>query len=133
MAKSLSNDLRERLVSAVDGGMSRRTAAKRFGVAASTAIKWVDQWERTGGVQPRPQGGDHRSHHIEAYAEEILGLIEPYDMAATGPETVEGWRRFIEASRPALNRPRAKPAMPSPRRRFSRPLATSARPTGCTR
>ena len=30
---------------------------------------------------------------------EILGLIESYDMAATGPDTVEGWRRFIEASR----------------------------------
>jgi len=30
---------------------------------------------------------------------QILGLLEPYDMAATGPETIEGWRRFIEASR----------------------------------
>ena len=30
---------------------------------------------------------------------EILGLLEPYDMSATGPDTVEGWRRFIEASR----------------------------------
>lgn len=68
-------DIRNRLVRAVTDGMNRRLAAKRFGVAASTAIKWVDQWERTGGVEPRPQGGDHRSHHIEAYAEEILDLI----------------------------------------------------------
>jgi gamma-glutamyltranspeptidase/glutathione hydrolase len=30
---------------------------------------------------------------------EILGLLEPYDMSATGPDTTEGWRRFIEASR----------------------------------
>ncbi|MCW5725747.1 MAG: gamma-glutamyltransferase [Maricaulaceae bacterium] len=29
----------------------------------------------------------------------ILGLLEPFDMSATGPETAEGWRRFIEASR----------------------------------
>jgi transposase len=75
MAKSLSNDLRERLVSAVDGGMSRRAAAKRFGVAASTAIKWVDQWRRTGSVEPRPRGGDRRSERIEAHADEVLGLI----------------------------------------------------------
>ena len=39
MTKPLSNDLRERLVSAVDSGLSRRTAARRFGVAASTAPK----------------------------------------------------------------------------------------------
>jgi len=30
---------------------------------------------------------------------EILGLLEPYEMSETGPDTVEGWRRFIEASR----------------------------------
>lgn len=30
---------------------------------------------------------------------EILGLLEPYEMSETGPETLEGWRRFIEASR----------------------------------
>ena len=76
MTKPLSNDIRERLVSAVDSGLSRRSAARRFGVAASTAIKWVDQWRRTGDVGPRPQGGDHRSHRIEAHAEEILALVD---------------------------------------------------------
>jgi transposase len=76
MTKPLSNDIRERLVSAVEGGLSRRSAAERFGVAASTAIKWVDQWRRTGDVGPRPQGGDHRSHRIEAHGEEIMALVE---------------------------------------------------------
>jgi transposase len=55
--------------------MTRRSAAKRFRVAASTAIKWVEQWERTGSLAPRPQGGDRRSHRLEAHAEEILELI----------------------------------------------------------
>ena len=76
MTKPLSIDLRERLISAVEGGMSRRSAAQRFGIAASTAIKWVDQWRRTGDVGPRPQGGDYRSQRIEAHAGEILALIE---------------------------------------------------------
>ncbi len=76
MTRPLSTDIRTRLVSAVEGGMTRRSAARRFGIAASTAIKWVEQWERTGDVRPRPQGGDQRSHRIEAHAAEILGLIE---------------------------------------------------------
>ena len=52
MTKPLSNDLRERLVSAVEGGLSRRSAADRFGVAPSTAIHWVARWRRTGTVAP---------------------------------------------------------------------------------
>ena len=76
MTRPLSMDLRERLVSAVNGGLSRRGAAARFGVAPSTAIKWIDRWQRTGDVRPQPQGGDKRSHRIEAHAEEILALIE---------------------------------------------------------
>ena len=76
MTKPLSLDLRERLISAVDDGMTRRAAAERFGVAASTAIEWVDRWRRTGDIRPQPQGGDYRSHRIEAHAGEILRLIE---------------------------------------------------------
>jgi transposase len=75
MTKPLSSDLRERLIEAVGAGMSRRAAADRFGVAASTAVKWVRRWRDTGSKAPRPQGGDKRSDRIEAHAEEILGLI----------------------------------------------------------
>ncbi len=76
MTRSLSNDLRQRVVGAVAGGMSRRAAAERFGMAASTAIKWVQQWRKTGSFQPRPQGGDKRSHRIEAHGDEILALVD---------------------------------------------------------
>jgi len=76
MTRPLSTDLRTRLILAVEDGMSRRSAARRFGVAASTAIKWVAQWRRTGDVRPRPQGGDHRSQRIEAHAGEVLALVE---------------------------------------------------------
>ena len=77
MARALSNDLRRRVVAAVvEGGMSRRGAAKQFGVAPSTAIKWVDAWQRTGSHRPGRQGGDRRSQRIEAHAAAVLALIE---------------------------------------------------------
>lgn len=76
MTRPLSNDLRQRVIAAVDGGMSRRAAAERFGIAPSTAVRWAQQWRETASVEPRPRGGDHRSHRIEAHAEEILGLVD---------------------------------------------------------
>ena len=77
MTQPLSNDLRRRVVTAVvDGGMSRRGAARRFGIAPSTAIKWVHAWRRTGSWRPRAQGGDRRSQRIEARAEVVLALVD---------------------------------------------------------
>lgn len=75
MTKPLSIDLRLRVVEAIDTGMSRRAAADRFGVAASAAIKWHALWRLTGTVEPRRQGGDKRSHRIEALAQAILALV----------------------------------------------------------
>ena len=74
--RPLSKDLRQRVIDAVEAGMSRRAAAERFGVAPSTAVRWVEQWRFEGRIDPRPQGGDKRSHHIEVYSSEILALVE---------------------------------------------------------
>lgn len=75
MVKPLSLDLRVRVMNAVDGGMSRRAAAGRFGVAVSAVIKWHRKWRKTGSVDPEPQGGDRRSGRIEALGEAILALV----------------------------------------------------------
>lgn len=76
MGKPLSVDLRERVVAAVDAGLSRRKAAERFGVSISSAIRWTSLRRRTGEVRPQRQGGDKRSGRIEAHAPLILGWVE---------------------------------------------------------
>lgn len=76
MAKSLSEDLRGRLISAVAGGMSRRAAAQRFGVSAASAVRWVRAWRETGRRAARHQGGDRRSERIEIYRSVILAAID---------------------------------------------------------
>ena len=76
MAKALSIDLRERVIAAVNEGMSRREAEARFGVSASSAIRWCALERETGDARSKPQGGDPRSARIEVEASRILGWVE---------------------------------------------------------
>lgn len=76
MARTLSEDLRARVIAAVEAGASRRAAAERFGVGVATAIRWVRVFRATGSVAARAKGGDLRSGRIEAFAFVILGAIE---------------------------------------------------------
>ena len=70
MTRALSDDLRRRVVEAVDAGMSRRAAADRFGVGIATAIRWVDRWRSTGSWAARPGGGNQRSHVMVTWVRE---------------------------------------------------------------
>ena len=76
MTKALSLDLRQRVIGAINGGMSCRGAAARFGVAPSAAVKWHRLWRESGSVAPGRQGGDRRSGRIEALGEAILAMVE---------------------------------------------------------
>ena len=48
MAKTYGEDLRGRVIAAVESGLSRRAAAERFQVGVSTAIAWVRAWREEG-------------------------------------------------------------------------------------
>jgi transposase len=75
MAKALSIDLRKRVIAAIEEGASCRQAAARFGVSASSAIRWHALSRRLGDAAPKRQGGDRRSGRIEAYAALILDAL----------------------------------------------------------
>jgi transposase len=74
--KTLSLDLRERVVAAVSGGMSRRQAAERFGVSAASAIRWCQRQKETGSPASYKRGGDRWSARIDAHKRLILSLVE---------------------------------------------------------
>jgi transposase len=76
MARALSVDLRRRVVGAIRQGASCRQAAARFGVSASSAIRWAALARSGGDPSPQRQGGDRRSGRIETHAPLILGAIE---------------------------------------------------------
>jgi len=76
MAKSLSLDLRQRVIAAIDGGLSYRQAAERFGVTAASAIRWRSRQREADDFAPKQQGGDRRSRRIEAHAPFILNAVD---------------------------------------------------------
>jgi transposase len=76
MPSPLSVDLRERVVTAVVEGASCHQAAARFGVSVSSASRWSAQFRQEGQLAPKPSGGDHASHRIEAQADLILTTYE---------------------------------------------------------
>ena len=76
MAQYLSADLRIRVIGAVEAGMSRNAAARRFGVSIASAVRWMDEYPRTGRSAPKPRGGDRRSGRIEAQAELLMRAID---------------------------------------------------------
>ena len=79
MGRALSRDLRDRVVAAVEGGLSSRAAAERFGVSAASAIRWRQLMVQHGTPAAKPQGGDRRTAKIEDHAVLIHAAIERQD------------------------------------------------------
>jgi transposase len=76
MTAPLSNDLRLRVVRAIEAGLSRRAAAAQFDVSIASAVRWYQRYKRAGSVAPDAIGGDRHSHRVEAHAAKVLGWIE---------------------------------------------------------
>lgn len=53
--------------------MSRRAAARQFGVSESVAIKWVQRVERTGSREPVGTGG-HRPSVLKPHHEFLMAM-----------------------------------------------------------
>lgn len=73
MGRPYSHDLRGRTVDAA-GSNSRQEAAKRFGVGAATAVRWMTVLATTETVGVRPQGGA-RHFKLDPYKAFLSGLI----------------------------------------------------------
>ena len=72
MPKPYSQDLRERVVHAVEAGASCREAAAIFEVSPSSAIKWVARFRRSGSVAAKPMGG--KRSPLDAHKQWLLAL-----------------------------------------------------------
>jgi transposase len=74
MPKAYSEDLRVRIVRAVDANASRRSTAAKFEVSVSFVIRLVQQWRASGSVKVRGTGGKPR-HKLEPHAALVARLL----------------------------------------------------------
>jgi len=75
MTRSLSVDLRGRVIAEIENGVSTREAARRFRIGISTAGSWYRRYRATGEMEARKQGQPSRSK-LDPHGDYIVGLIE---------------------------------------------------------
>lgn len=76
MGKSYSSDLRVRILGAIEDGTSRRGAARRFGVSASTSVRVAQRMSATGSVAPARQGRPPGGGKLAPYTALLVRWVE---------------------------------------------------------
>lgn len=79
MGKAHSADLRVRVYGEVADGHSRRAAALRFGVSASTGVRLARRMAETGSLAPARQGRPPGGGKLAAWRDTLIGWIETQD------------------------------------------------------
>lgn len=74
MARPYSEDLRERIVRAVETGGSRNAVAKRFGVSVSFVVKLLQRWRQRGTLKADQHGG-WKKPLLSKHAARIRALV----------------------------------------------------------
>jgi putative transposase len=75
MAKPYSQDLRERVVKAVEAGQTRETIAKMFKIGTATVERYTARWRRTKSVAPDKFGG-HLKPKLSGHADRVKALVK---------------------------------------------------------
>jgi putative transposase len=139
MSKPYSMDLRERVVAAVEGGLSRRKAAAQFGVSAHVAIEWVRRFRETGSVAPSQIGGykpkkirgAHRDWLIERCRRRdftLRGLVHELAERGLAVDYRSVWE-FVHAEGLSYKKNRGRQrAGPARRRQAASPVAQISTP-----
>jgi len=88
VARAYSVDLRERVIGAIEEGVSTREAARRFAIGESTAGAWHRAWRATGSLEPGRQGHPKVSK-LDPHEAFILSLVDTEDRDITLAEIAD--------------------------------------------
>ena len=102
MGRPYSEDLRTRIVAAVEAGATRTAAAEQFSVSVSCAIKLMQRFRRTGSVAPAPRG--KKPFALAEHEALVRELVAARPDMTLDELTYELEGRDISVSRSAVNR-----------------------------
>lgn len=74
MGRAYSDDLRQRVLLTIEGGLSARQTAARFSIGVATAIVWYQRYRETGETTARQQGKPKGSK-LDAHEGFLLEMI----------------------------------------------------------
>jgi len=100
MPMACSRNLRVRVIEMVQAGASRREAAEVFSLAGSTAVKWLQRWEKGGSAEAKPRGGSVSP--LEVHATLILEVVQAQPDATFVEMLVVLKKRGLRTSRSVL-------------------------------
>ena len=76
MARSLSLDLRQRILDAILGGQSCRAAARQFCVSPSSAVRIRKRYEETQSLEPSRQGRPIGQGKLAPFRSQIIAKVK---------------------------------------------------------
>jgi putative transposase len=103
MAKPYSNDLRERVVKAVEGGQPQNSVAKMFKIGIATVERYMARWRRSESVKPDKFGG-HLKFKLAEHAGMVKALVKAEPDATLAELQTRLSDQGIEVSVAALHR-----------------------------
>src|SRR5260221_8314503 len=74
MGKPYSDDLRERVIAAIEAGHTREEVAELFNMALSTVGGFIKRKRETGSVSPDKFGG-HKTFTLEAHTNRVKEFV----------------------------------------------------------
>ena len=102
MGRPYSEDLRSRIMAAVQGGMSRNAAGKLFAVSVSCVVKLMQRFQRTGTVAPAPRG--RKPYALAAHEAAVRELVASQPDLTLDELTWALAGRGIRVGRSSVNR-----------------------------
>ena len=102
MGRPYSEDLRSRIVAAVEAGATRAAAAEQFAVSVSCAIKLVQRFRRTGSVAPAARG--RKRFALAGHESLVRDLVAARSDMTLDELTDELAERGIRVGRSSVNR-----------------------------